>query len=127
MRLSRWGRFAHVYRDPNEPENSPFTAGAFLAHAVHGFFANGGSRCWVVRVQGSTAQELGGDVEERTGLHAVAAIDEVTMVCMPDVMTLVGGADEAEVTALQSKLIAHCEQRRKSHGDPRLAAARRPS
>jgi uncharacterized protein len=109
MRISRWGQFAHVYRDPNEPENGPFTPGAFLAHAVHGFFANGGSRCWIVRVQDSTARELGGDVEERSGLNAVSAIDEVTMACMPDAMALIGGADEAEITALQSKLVAQCE------------------
>jgi phage tail sheath protein FI len=83
--------------------------GVFLAHAVYGFFQNGGGLCWVVRVGSSTPRELGGDVEERSGLVGLAAIDEVTMVCMPDAMTLAGDGDEAELTALQGKLIAHCE------------------
>jgi len=109
VRVSRWGQFARVYGDQNEPDNGPFMEGAFLAHAVRGFFDNGGTLCWVVRVGGSTPRELAGDVEERSGLVGLAAIDEVTIVCMPDAMTLAGDADEAERTALQGKLIAHCE------------------
>jgi phage tail sheath protein FI len=108
LRVSRWGQFEKFYGDPNEPDNGPFMEGAFLAHAVYGFFQNGGSLCWVVRVGGSTRRELGGDVAERSGLGALAAIDEVTMVSMPDAMSLVEG-DEAELTALQGNLIAHCE------------------
>src|ERR671931_634490 len=109
VRVSRWGQFAKVYGDPKEPDNGPFMGGAFLAHAVYGFFQNGGSLCWVVRVGASTRRDLGGDVEERSGLVSLAAIDEVTMVCMPDAMTLARDGDEAELTALQGKLIAHCE------------------
>src|SRR5215207_8497506 len=109
FRVSRWGQFAKVCGDLNEPDNGPFMEGAFLAHAVRGFFENGGTRCWVVRVGGSTLRELGGDVEARSGLVSLAAIDEVTMVCMPDAMTLASDGDQAELTALQGKLIAHCE------------------
>jgi uncharacterized protein len=107
--VSRWGQFARVYGDQDRPDNGPFMEGAFLAHAVRGFFENGGTRCWVVRVGGSTARDLGGDVEERNGLISLAAIDEVTMVCMPDAMTLAGTPHEAELSALQAKLIVHCE------------------
>jgi uncharacterized protein len=109
VRVSRWGQFAKVYRDPNEPDNGPFMAGAFLAHAVRGFFENGGSVCWVVRVGGSTGRDLGGDVEERSGLVSLNAIDEITMVCMPDATTLAGDGDETELPGLQGKLIDHCE------------------
>jgi hypothetical protein len=109
VRISRWGQFAKVYVDPNEPENGPFMEGAFLAHAVRGFFENGGTRCWVVRVGGSTQRDLGGDVEERSGLVSLAAIDEVTMVCMLDAMTRASDGHEAELNALQRKLIAGCE------------------
>jgi phage tail sheath protein FI len=112
VRVSRWGQFAKVYGDPNEPDNGPFMEGAFLAHAVRGFFDNGGSVCWVVRVGGSTPRELGGDVEERSGLVSLAAIDEITMVCMPDATTLASDGDETELPALQGKLIAHCEHAR---------------
>ena len=50
MRISNWTQFAKIYGDPNEPDNGPFMAGAYLAHSVYGFFQNGGSLCWVVRV-----------------------------------------------------------------------------
>ena len=109
LRVSRWGQFARVYGDPNQPDNGPFMEDALLAHAVYGFFQNGGSLCWVVRADGSTSRELAGDVAERSGLGGLATIDEVTMVCMPDALTLGGEGDEAELTALQGKLIAHCE------------------
>ena len=50
MRISNWSQFARVYGDPENPENGPFMEGAYLAHAVYGYFLNGGSLCWVVRV-----------------------------------------------------------------------------
>src|SRR3954466_6337863 len=52
MRISNWTQFARIYGDPNEPDNGPFMAGAYLAHAVYGFFQNGGGLCWIVRVGG---------------------------------------------------------------------------
>jgi uncharacterized protein len=109
VQMSRWGQFAKVFADRNEPDKGPYMEGAFLAHAVRGFFDNGGTRCWVVRVGGSSSRDLGGDLEERGGLVSLAAIGEVTMVCMPDALTLATEGDEAELTALQGKLIGHCE------------------
>ena len=50
--------------------------------------------------------EATGKVEERTGIDGLAAIDEVTMVCVPDIMTL---ANEDQRTDLQGKMISHCE------------------
>ena len=50
MRISNWTQFAKIYGDPVEPENGPFMDGAYLAHCVYGFFQNGGSLCWIVRV-----------------------------------------------------------------------------
>jgi uncharacterized protein len=50
MRISNWTQFAKLFGDPNEPDNGPFMEGAYLAHSVYGFFQNGGSLCWVVRV-----------------------------------------------------------------------------
>lgn len=53
---------------------------------------------------GSTDFE--GDVARRQGLGSLAAIDEVTMVVVPDLMTL---GDDTQVRDLQGKMIAHCE------------------
>src|ERR687893_1590487 len=50
MRISNWTQFAKIYGDPVEPENGPFMEGAYLAHSVYGFFQNGGTLCWIVRV-----------------------------------------------------------------------------
>src|SRR3954463_10898547 len=50
MRIANWTQFAKLFGDPNEPDNGPFMEGAYLAHSVYGFFQNGGTMCWVVRV-----------------------------------------------------------------------------
>ncbi|HYF26978.1 MAG TPA: phage tail sheath subtilisin-like domain-containing protein [Baekduia sp.] len=55
-----------------------------------------------------SADDFEGDVGRRRGMGALAAVDEITMVCMPDVMTLRNG-DDAMVRDLQGKMIAHCE------------------
>src|ERR687896_57990 len=228
MRISNWTQFAKIFGDTNEPDNGPFMEGAYLAHSVYGFFQNGGSLCWVVRVGdegGSSAaaraalpaaadasvetyrvvalegangdvkvelteepsagekdgeqtykmvvsagadkeeypgltlkkgrsniatkvnsasklvkvEETGaslpeaqripatgsytlskpsidptkvkpthfeGDVARRQGMGGLAAVDEITMVVMPDIMSL---GDDAQVRDLQGKMIAHCE------------------
>jgi phage tail sheath protein FI len=227
MRISNWTQFAKLFGDPSEPDNGPFMEGAYLAHSVYGFFQNGGSLCWVVRVgapengasrpvaalpaaadkavetyraqalegvdggvkveitEEPSAEEGGGtyklivdagsagkeeyegltlkkgrnnlatkvnaasklikieetgaslpeaqrapapgtyalsapsvapekvdagdfegDVARRKGMGGLAAVDEVTMVVMPDIMSL---GDDAQVRDLQGKMIAHCE------------------
>jgi phage tail sheath protein FI len=50
-----------------------------------------------------------GDVARRQGMGGLAAVDEVTMVCMPDLMTLATNGDDAQLRDLQGKMIAHCE------------------
>jgi phage tail sheath protein FI len=233
MRISNWTQFAKIFGDPNEPDNGPFMEGAYLAHSVYGFFQNGGSLCWVVRVgddggsNGAGAaraalpaaadggveafaavalesgredvsveiaeepsagdgadqtytvrvsagadkeeftgltlkkgrsnlatkvnaqsklikiEETGaslpeaqrvpaagtyrlsapsidpakvkpthfeGDVARRRGMGGLAAVDEITMVVMPDIMTLASDdGDDVQIRDLQGKMIAHCE------------------
>src|SRR4029077_15083530 len=50
MRISNWSQFSKLYGDPSQPENGPFMEGSYLAHAVYGYFQNGGGVCWIVRV-----------------------------------------------------------------------------
>jgi len=230
MRISNWTQFANIYGDPKNPDNGPFMDGAYLAHSVYGFFQNGGSLCWVVRVgaangagaaraalpaasdknveafravalegvNGQVKVELDeepppdggskdgdptyklivtagvereeheglslkkgrsniatkvnaasrlikivdmsaalpetrvatgsytlaapaaatkeidpkdfeGDVAKRKGMGSLAAVDEVTMLVMPDIMTLAKNGDDAQVRDLHGKMIAHAE------------------
>jgi uncharacterized protein len=57
MRISNWTQFARLYTDPANPDQGPFMDGAYLAHAVYGYFNNGGSVAWIVRVGSETAAE----------------------------------------------------------------------
>src|ERR1700712_2820601 len=69
MRISNWTQFTKIYGDPVEPENGPFMEGAYLAHSVFGFFQNGGSVCWIVRV-GDDASAHGAGGAARAALPA---------------------------------------------------------
>ncbi|HWI07920.1 MAG TPA: phage tail sheath subtilisin-like domain-containing protein, partial [Solirubrobacteraceae bacterium] len=50
MRIANWSQFARTFGDAGNPEAGPFMEGAYLAHAVYGFFQNGGTLCWVIRI-----------------------------------------------------------------------------
>jgi phage tail sheath protein FI len=53
-----------------------------------------------------------GNTSDRTGLGGLEAIDQVTMVCAPDVMAAFqqGALDRDGVKAVQLAMIAHCER-----------------
>src|SRR4051812_14888214 len=76
---TRWEGFIRQFGDL-QAGNLP------LAHAVYGFFDNGGSRCWVTRV--AAADEAGGiDAVETSAVTAALdtfkAIDEIAIVAVP--------------------------------------------
>src|SRR5262245_17936515 len=84
--ITGWEEFKNKFGD--------FQAGnKTLAHAVFGFFTNGGTRCWVMRV--ATDAALANLDEE---LPAFAAIDEIAIVAVP-------GASTAEQ---HGDLLTHC-------------------
>lgn len=60
----------------------------------------------------ATYSDFQGDVMERTGLEGLEALDEVTMVCVPDLMTPMPGQnlDLDLVKSVQTLIIAHCER-----------------
>jgi len=55
------------------------------------------------------AGDFEGDVARRKGMGGLAAVDEITMVCMPDIMGLAQNGDDAQLRDLQGKMLAHCE------------------
>jgi hypothetical protein len=60
-------------------------------------------------VEKLSAGEFEGDVARREGMGSLSAIDEVTMVCCPDLMTLAADGGDTQVRDVQGKMIAHCE------------------
>ncbi|MGC4941093.1 phage tail sheath family protein [Kribbella sp. DT2] len=58
-----------------------------------------------------SADEYIGDADERTGLSGLEAVDDITMLCVPDLMSAyqAGTIDLDGVKAVQLAMIAHCE------------------
>src|SRR5215204_1272661 len=44
--VTNWSQFVNAFGD--------FTEGSFLAHAVYGYFLNGGGSCFIVRIGGDS-------------------------------------------------------------------------
>ncbi len=71
------------------------SANETLAHGVYGFFNNGGTRCYVIRVN-----DLDDATQVEAALKKFEAIDEIALVLAP------GALDDG----VQTKLIDHCKQ-----------------
>ncbi|MBL7494819.1 phage tail sheath family protein [Frankia sp. CNm7] len=79
-------------------------AGGALADAVRGFFANGGATCHVAWTDPGT--DPVGAV--RRGLAALEDLDDVDLVCLPD---LAAWPREEDVAAAQRAVLEHCAAR----------------
>ena len=98
MLFTNWSQFTRAFGDLVGDETTPAAAGTptvtsghrHLAHAVYGFFNNGGSRCYVARVIA--------EVDVDAVLTAFAAIDEIALVCAPGLLS----------EAVRDKIVAHC-------------------
>ncbi|GAA2095479.1 hypothetical protein GCM10009841_06620 [Microlunatus panaciterrae] len=86
--ITNWSQFANTFLG-----EGPMTP---LAHAVNGFFLNGGSRCYILDI-GPSGTLTG--TAERPGLAVLEAIEEVAIVAAP------GFTDPADYDALMT----HCE------------------
>lgn len=88
---------------------APLESG-YLADAVGGFFANGGGRCIVVRLD----PDRGEVVALRRGLTALEARDDLDLVCIPDAVRPRGVERlpplEREVADMQLAALAHCDR-----------------
>ena len=86
MLVSSWAQYQKLFGGVAEGGN--------LAHAVYGFFLNGGARCYVNNVgakkEGQSEEEVAALIKgedrgpgRRTGLNAFKGIDEIAMVAAP--------------------------------------------
>jgi len=59
-----------------------------------------------------TSQDFRGEVTDRTGVEGLEALDDVTMVCVPDLMSTAPGEklNLDMVKAVQTMMIAHCQR-----------------
>ena len=97
--ITNWTQFTKLFGDLVGDETATATADSSptvdqghlnLAQAVYGFFNNGGSRCFVVRITDVT--DLG------DALAAFATIDEIAMVAFP------GNTDDS----VRDAIVTHC-------------------
>ena len=59
-----------------------------------------------------TSSEFQGEVTDRTGVEGLEVLDDVTMVCVPDLMSPMPGGevDQDTIKAVQTMMIGHCER-----------------
>jgi phage tail sheath protein FI len=83
MRIANWGQFAAIFGDPANPDAGPFMQDAYLAHSVYGFFMNGGSLCWVIRI----GADGNGGAPARAALPAAGdtSVEPFNAIALPDV------------------------------------------
>src|SRR3954454_20047174 len=100
MRISNWTQFAKIFGDPTNPDNGPFMEGAYLAHSVYGFFLNGGSTCWIVRVGNDNSGPVA-----RAALPAASdkGVEAFRATALPDVSDAVKVEIAEEPTAGDAK------------------------
>jgi phage tail sheath protein FI len=84
VRLTGWEQFKKSFGDFH-------ASNQFLAHAVYGFFNNGGTVCWVIRVTDAAYYQ--------GALDTFKSIDEIAIVAIPGVVDI----------AVQEAILAHCE------------------
>jgi len=85
VRLTGWEQFKKNFGDFN-------TGNRMLAHGVYGFFNNGGTACWVIRVTDADSYQA--------ALDTFKSIDEIALVAIPGVVD----------TTVQETILAHCEK-----------------
>ncbi|MCA9541847.1 MAG: phage tail sheath family protein [Myxococcales bacterium] len=88
--ITNWSEFIRTFGEDGA-KSTP------LSLAVHGFFANGGQRCFIAPIKG---RSLVGTPQAPAGLDLLALEDEVAIVAAP------GFTD----TASHEALLSHCEQ-----------------
>jgi phage tail sheath protein FI len=92
--INSWTEFTQAFGDFQ-------TGNQYLAHAVYGFFNNGGGRCWVLRLAG-VARDFAKNLD--AALAQFENIDEIAIVAAP----LPPDTAQAALSAAQASLVAHC-------------------
>ena len=76
--------------------------GSYLADAVHGFFSNGGARCYVAVAGGENAEAL------EKALESLSPLTDLDLILAPDAMKLL--KDVQAVKRVQIEMLKHCQE-----------------
>lgn len=104
--LAAWEGF-ELHFEPGEQHT-------YLAHAVRGFFANGGRECYVIPLE---IPKEGGCTPKRAqealadALETSSQLDVIDLVCAPDIMSRLSLGEQADSTVIkrmQDLVLAHC-------------------
>jgi uncharacterized protein len=90
--VNSWTEFTQGFGDIQQ-------ANQYLAQAIFGFFNNGGTRCWVIRI-GNAGDDL------TQALENLESIDEVAIVAAP----LPPDTAAQALNAAQEALVTHCQK-----------------
>jgi hypothetical protein len=96
--VNSWTEFTQKFGDFQDANQDANQYQQYLAHAVYGFFNNGGTRCWVTRIGAA------GDLER--ALQQFESIDEIAIVAAP----LPPDVGASALHTAQAALVTHCEQ-----------------
>ena len=103
--ITTWSQYTNLFGDFVGAATSPATSVSspavnsgqnYLAHAVYGFFNNGGTSCYVARVEPGSGSA---DPDLTAVLAALGRIDGISMVAAPGLVT----------AASYESLMSHCE------------------
>ncbi|MBD2094095.1 phage tail sheath family protein [Trichocoleus sp. FACHB-591] len=94
--LTLWTQFLQIF--------GPSLPNSYLYYAVRGFFSNGGTSCYIVRLDENLAPETA----LLQGLESLAALDTVDLICVPDLSYLSRTSDQSQ--QMQAAILDHCQQ-----------------
>ena len=95
--VTSWQDFCQSFGDIQDSNN-------VLARSVYGFFDNGGTRCWVTRLQGQLAQ--GGNIQD--AIAQFESIDEIAIVVVPFLEASLASGTKRE--NICEAVLNHCEK-----------------
>jgi len=80
----------------------------YLARAVYGFFENGGTRCWVIRITSFKSTTANDAVRE--ALVKFEAIDEIALIAIPMPSDIgAGNKNLSRRVEIREMMLSHCE------------------
>ncbi|WDD36392.1 phage tail sheath subtilisin-like domain-containing protein (plasmid) [Nostoc sp. UHCC 0926] len=95
--LTHWSEFEQLFGEP--------LPNSYLAYVVRGFFQNGGSLCYLVRLKDADLNALS------EGLAALETLKTIDLVCAPDIMVEpLEKIDPNWVRVMQSAILNHCSR-----------------